>query len=64
MFKCKVFSSFSSTGDLESSINSFLTQTQPSEIVSMVQSQCVDDDDYDVYRTVTIIYKEKQTQQG
>lgn len=62
MFKSKVFSSFNSASDIESDMNAFFARVQPSEIVSMAQSQCVDDDD-DVYRTVTIVYKEKLTQQ-
>ncbi len=62
MFKSKVFSSCGSTSDIENAMNAFFDMEQPSEIISMTQSQCIDDE-YDVYRTVTIVYKEKSTQQ-
>ena len=62
MFKCKVVTSFRSTSDIENDINAFFASEQPSEIISVTQGQSLDEDD-DVCRTVTIIYKEKSTQQ-
>ena len=63
MFKCKVFSSFGTDENSEDAINAFFTREQPSEIVSMSQGQSLDEDD-ELCRTVTIVYKEKNTQQS
>ena len=62
MFKCKVFTSFNAA-EIEADVNNFFTSEQPSEIISMSQGQSLDEDD-DLWRTVTIIYKEKNIQQS
>ena len=63
MFKCAVFTSFNSAAEIEDDVNNFFAREQPSEIISMSQGQSLDEDD-DLCRTVTLVYKEKNIQQS